>query len=87
MGFIDFDGVRYYDIREKQLIHFPIAAKGESSLPSDSTKRKDGRILFGGDIPAAQAAKEQLENLQRNDRKLREEAEKRREKGGIKIKF
>lgn len=29
MGFIDFDGVRYYDIREKQHIHFPISAKGE----------------------------------------------------------
>jgi hypothetical protein len=24
MGFIDFDKVRYYDIREKQHIHFPI---------------------------------------------------------------
>jgi hypothetical protein len=35
---------------------------------------------------AAQAAKEELENLQRNDRKLRETAEKRRLEGGAKIK-
>lgn len=86
MGFIDFDKVRYYDIREKQHIHFPISAKGEASLPSDSTRRKDSRILAKADMVAAQAAKEELENLQRNDRKLRETAEKRRLEGGAKIK-
>ena len=86
MGFIDFDKVRYYDIREKQHIHFPIQAKGDTSLPSDSSRRKDSRILASGDIKAAQAAKEELENLHRNDRKLREAAEKRRQDGGAKIK-
>jgi len=85
MGFIDFNSVRYYDIREKQHIHFPISSKGESSLPSDSTKRQDALLLALGDIVAAQTAKEELENSQRNDRKLRETAEKRRSEGGLKI--
>lgn len=86
MGFIDFDGKRYWDIREKQAIHFAVQAKGDTSLPSDSTRRKDSNILASGNIAAAQAAKEELENLQRNDRKLREAAEKRRQEGGAKYK-
>lgn len=61
MGFIDFDNVRYYDVREKQAICFPIFAKGAPSLPSDSTKRKDTIILRTGDVESAQAAKEELE--------------------------
>jgi hypothetical protein len=63
-----------------------VQAKGETSLPSDSTRRKDSLILASGNIAAAQAAKEELENLQRNDRKLREAAEKRRHEGGAKYK-
>jgi len=53
MGYIDFDGVRYYDVREKQAIHFPIFAKGADALPSDSTKRKDTTLLRTGDAEAA----------------------------------
>ena len=85
MGFIDFDGVRYWDIRERQSIHFPISAKGQLSLPSDSTKRKDGMMLAAGNVQQAQVFKEELENLQRHERKLRETAEKRRAEGGSKF--
>lgn len=53
MGFIDFDGVRYWDIRERQAVHFPIQQKGPSSLPSDSTKRKDSNTLATGDLDGA----------------------------------
>ena len=87
MGFIDFDGIRYWDIREKESVWFPIEKKGESSLPSDSSRRRDAIVLATGDIKAAQVVKEEMENLQRNDRKLREAAEKRRAEGGKKHVF
>jgi hypothetical protein len=56
-------------------------------LPSDTTSRTDSCALIEGDIEAAQANKNELEELQRHDRKLREAAAKRREKGGPKISF
>lgn len=86
MGYIDFDGVRYYDVREKAAIHFPIYAKGTASLPSDSTKRSDTTTLQTGDVAAAQIAKEELEILQRHDAKLRETVRMRRANGGPKLK-
>ena len=54
------------------------------SLSSDSHKRTDSLMLKTGDVPAAQVVKEELEELQRADRKLREAVEKRREAGGPK---
>lgn len=57
------------------------------SLPSDSSKRKDGLLLKSGNIDEAQAAKEELEERQRHERKLREAAEKRRQEGGAKLKL
>lgn len=53
MGYIDFDGVRYYDVREKHAVSFPVYAKGPLSLPSDSTKRKDTVQLRTGDVESA----------------------------------
>lgn len=42
-------------------------------LPSDCRFREDLQLLASGaDLKAAQAAKEKLEHLQRNDKKLRE---------------
>ena len=87
MGFIDFDGLRYWDIREKENIWFPIIKKGETSLPSDSTKRRDAIVLANGNIRDAQTMKEEIENLQRKDKKFRETVEKRRAEGGKKIVF
>lgn len=47
-------------------------------LPSDARYREDLVCLKFGDIPEAQVWKEKLENIQRNDRKLRANAEKAR---------
>ena len=84
-GFLDFDGVRYWDVREGDKISFPVAGEDPDSLPSQASKRTDGRVFMSRPITEAQAEKERLENLQRHDRKLREEATARRTKGGPKI--
>lgn len=81
---MDFNGVRYIDTREYSKYYFPIGPI-KHSLPSDSSQRMDSNILEKGDLKEAQIVKEQLEELQRKDRRLRENAEKRREKGGKKI--
>ena len=57
---------------------------GERSLPSDATKRLDSVTLRFNNADEAQKMKEKLEEDQRHDRKLREAAEARREKGGKK---
>eukprot|EP01017_Pseudomicrothorax_dubius_P005609 TRINITY_DN11446_c0_g1_i2.p1 TRINITY_DN11446_c0_g1~~TRINITY_DN11446_c0_g1_i2.p1 ORF type:complete len:317 (-),score=35.17 TRINITY_DN11446_c0_g1_i2:25-975(-) len=46
----------------------------QSPLPSDSTYREDLLLLMKEDIPAADEAKVRLENLQRQDKALREAA-------------
>ena len=85
MGFCDFSNVRYWDIREQEKIWFPIRQLDPSKkLASDSVNRIDSMTLKTGDVPAAQEAKESLEEIQRNDRKLREAVEKRRAAGGPK---
>lgn len=46
-GFLDFDGVRYWDYREKNRIYFPVdyEAPVEKTLESQCTKRTDGIFL------------------------------------------
>lgn len=56
-------------------------------LKSDTTYRRDSCTLQSGDVEQAQVCKNEMEELQRNDRKLREAAAKRREKGGPKISY
>ena len=85
-GFLDFDKVRYWDVRRKDDVFFPIAGEDPNSLPSQSTKRTDGRKFISLTVEEAQEEKERLENIQRNDRKLREEAAARRAAGGPKYK-
>ncbi len=53
-------------------------------LPSDTTFRQDSLTLEAGDVEQAQLRKNEMEELQRNDRKLKEAVQKRREKGGPK---
>ena len=86
MGYLDFDGVRYWDYREKHKIFFPVDYEdpSEQTLESQSTKRTDGLYLKTRTIEEAQEEKERLEILQRNDRKLRQKAEARRKNGGPK---
>lgn len=62
----------------------PLDLNDRFCLESDSRKRIDARELKK-DIDLAQTNKEYLENLQRNDRALREKAAERRKKGGPKI--
>jgi hypothetical protein len=85
MGYMNINGLRYFDTREINKIWYPIIAKGASSLPSDSLKRADSVTLKAGDDEKAQVEKEAIENLQRHDRSLREAAEARRKAGGPKI--
>ena len=85
MGYLDFDGVRYWDGRDEANHHYPIAGEEtENCLPSQASKRTDGRFFMSKTPEEAQVEKERLEDLQRNDRKLREVANKRREEGGPK---
>ena len=84
LGFCDFDGKRYWDLRE-QIVH-PVQGKPlEKSLQSDSRLRIDSQALLAGDVEQAQKNKDQMEGIQRRDKDLREQAQKRREKGGPKI--
>ena len=45
-GFLDFDGVRYWDIREQDGIMFRLAGEGPEKLPSHASLRTDGRYLI-----------------------------------------
>lgn len=71
---ITFDGVRYWDVRE----NFPVAIiEMDKNLPSSSIYREDRRLLEEEKLDEAQIAKEKIENIQRNDRKLREKFHKK----------
>ena len=63
LGFLEFDGVRYWDAREKDSIYMPIAGEDPSALPSQASKRTDGRFFISKTIDEAQTEKERLENL------------------------
>ena len=54
-------------------------------MPSDSTKRHDLILLASNSLKPAQNAKDDIELLQRKDRKGREAAQERRKKGGAKL--
>lgn len=70
MSYIEFDGKRYWDIRQ----NFPIRViEKEKNLPSSALFREDRRLLERGKFGKAQEAKEKIEIIQRNDRKLRKE--------------
>ena len=62
MGFADFNGQRYWDIREMDKVWFPIRRlEAHKTLNSDSSRRIDSITLASGNIEEAQAAKERLE--------------------------
>ncbi|KAM3145464.1 Oxysterol-binding protein 4 [Paramecium bursaria] len=69
MGFIEFDGVRYWDHRQNH--PFKITFK-EPTLESDAQLRGDYVNLKNQNFDKAQEQKELLENVQRNDQKLRQ---------------
>lgn len=60
MGFLEFDGVRYWDAR--QIKPFAMLIQ-KSPLESDHTKRQDRISMLSGDMVKAQKEKEMLEDL------------------------
>ena len=86
MGYVDFDGVRYWDLRDEphQPKHLKPIWIQEGCLESDSSLRKDRMYLCMSDYDAGQIAKEDIEEEQRKDQKLRDACQKRRAKGGPK---
>lgn len=69
LSYIEFDGERYWDIRE----NFPISLiELEKNLPSSSLYREDRKLLEINQVEEAQISKDKIENIQRSDRKLRE---------------
>ena len=68
-GYIDFDGERYWDVRD--CIKFPVSHSDKNVLPSDSRHRIDLISYEKNDLTEAQNNKEKLEILQRHDAKLR----------------
>ncbi len=74
LGFVEFDGKRYWDIRDAEL--YPLI-KPATILPSDGRCRPDLLFLQESKLDEAQKSKEDLEELQRKDVKTREEWEKK----------
>ena len=95
LGWLEFDGVRYFDVRSMQnyrpkpMSNDVKCSNSSNSRPrklaSDCIDRADCLAFLDGQVEKAQENKNEMEMLQRHDRKLREEAAKRREKGGPKI--
>lgn len=69
LSHLDFDGVRFWALQQEQP---DVWSSVPNPLKSDSRFREDLAMLAqGADTKAAQDAKERLEKLQRNDKKLR----------------
>jgi len=75
LGFLECDGRRYWDARDTEFFPF---IKPETVLTSDSRHRTDLCALSAGNIEEAQARKEEIEDAQRRDVKIREEFLKKR---------
>lgn len=63
VGYLDFDKVRYWDVREKESVFMPIAGEEKNALPSQASNRSDGRFFISKTVEEAQEEKERLENL------------------------
>ena len=69
-NFLKFGDEVYWKIND--YVRLPIFQQGGCLLPSDSVFRKDLISLIKNDEVNAQNFKEEYEEMQRNDRKLRE---------------
>ena len=68
LSHIDFDGVRFWDIRHNiDIEKYPI----KDQLKSSSIYREDSSLLYERKMDEAQDAKTELEEIQRRDRRLR----------------
>eukprot|EP00743_Colponemidia_sp_Colp-15_P004614 GILK01004974.1.p1 GENE.GILK01004974.1~~GILK01004974.1.p1 ORF type:complete len:916 (+),score=174.71 GILK01004974.1:170-2917(+) len=75
VGYCEFDGVRYWDYRSTPCFE-PVPVV--SPLPSDALRRPDLKLMLTDNVKEAQAAKEDLENMQRLDAKLRAKLSKKK---------
>ena len=73
------DGEEYWNYDNKAYKPFPLKRMGYT-LPSDSTVREDCLYLKEGDQDKAAKAKVEMEEIQRRDRRLRAEYEKKSKK-------
>ena len=53
MGYIDFDGQRYWDIRHMQNYEIICADLQTEAIPSDCRNRQDSIKLFQGEVEVA----------------------------------
>jgi hypothetical protein len=68
LSHIDFDGIRYWDIRRNiDIEEYPI----KNQIKSSSIYRPDSLLLYERKMDEAQDAKTELEEIQRRDRRLR----------------
>ena len=70
LSYVNFDDKEYLKVEKVEL---PIFTRPAYMLPSDSMFREDKNNLIRKDVEKGQKAKDELERIQRNDRKLREE--------------
>lgn len=68
LGFIEFDGKRYWDFRHILPMKMNVIV---SSLQSDHLRRTDRKFLAQGNLKKAQDEKERLEVIQRTDASMR----------------
>ena len=77
LSYIEFDGVRYWDIRRNiDIDYYPV----KDQIKGSSIYREDCQLLYERKVQEAQKAKEKIEELQRYDKKLRDNWEKERKK-------
>ena len=77
LEYIEIDGERYWDIRKNINIQaYPIP----NQIKSSSIYRPDSLKLLEKDVDGAQEKKDEQENIQRHDRKLRKEWAEKNEK-------
>jgi len=69
LGFIEFNNIRYWDIRENIEIK---SLEVEKQLKSSSIYREDRILLGENKVDEAQKMKDKIEDIQRCDRKLRQ---------------
>ena len=62
MGYLDIDNMRYWDTRNEN-VFFDLAGEDPNALPSQASKRTDGRTFISRPIEEAQEEKERLENI------------------------
>lgn len=75
IDYVMIDGDKYWEIDK---VPFVPLVREPNPLPSDSLYRNDLKALISGNLEESQKQKEIMEEIQRNDRKLRDLAKKKK---------